>query len=229
MIRARGILAAVLVALSVLASAQLPPGFKMPSLWYNPALLMDPGVQKELNVSSAVQSKIQQVMMQQAMKMLPVIMSMKGGNKSGKTPTEADVKKSMPLILDAYNKMQKACVDNLNAAQLARLHQITLQSFGPKSLLDPKVGAQVGLSPAQQHKLQLELGRLALSQQGATMGLLQGGQPNLSAAQSLAANSRKKTQALLDTVLTASQRAKWKALQGKPIQLSGMASLMGGG
>jgi len=145
-------------------------------------------------------------------------------------PTDDQAKKMTPVIMDAFAKMQKACTDNLNPAQLARLHQITLQSFGPKSLLDPKIGTEVGLTSAQKHKLQVGMDKVGQEQKQAAMKLLHGGTAaNPSAAQGMLAQTRRQSDTLLDSILTPAQKMKWKALQGKPIKLTGMAAMMGGG
>jgi hypothetical protein len=222
MIRGRSILSAFALSLCIGAGAQLPPGISMPSLWYNPVLLMDPGVQKELKLSQAASNNISGIIISEAMKMGPAAMSMMGG----KAPSQADASRKAPLIQEGYVKMQKACTDNMNATQLERLHQITLQSFGPMSLLDPKIGSQVGLTPAQENKLQSELTKLAAVKRASVSKMFSNGMKPDPAAQ---AASKAKSDALLNTVLTAKQRAKWKALQGKPYQLTGIAAIMGGG
>jgi hypothetical protein len=125
--------------------------------------------------------------------------------------------------------MQKACIDNMNSTQLVRLHQITLQSFGPKSLLDPKIGSSVGLTVAQTNKLKVGMDNLAAAQQSAGLRLVKAGMATESNVLELAKKTRQQSQALLSTVLTSRQMTKWKALQGKPFRLSGMAALMGGG
>lgn len=228
MIRVRGILAALALSLGVSAQAQLPPGFQLPSLWYNPALVMDPGVQKELKLSPGALNKIQGVIMNEGMKVFPALGSLMGG-QGGKAPTQAEAARVMPGITAGFAKMQKACVDNMTGPQLERLHQITLQSFGPKSLLDPKIGSQVGMSAAQENKLKSEMTKIGEAQRAEAQKVFMGRMQNPQAAAAMMAATRKRTEALLNSVLTPKQLAKWKALQGKPYHLTGMAAMMGGG
>ncbi len=223
--RVRSLLLGLLFVLGCTASAQLPPGFKMPSLWYNPALMMDPGVQKDLHASPAAVQKIQSAIMTQGMKMMPLM----GSSMGGKAPTAAEQQKMMPVFLAAFDAMQKACVDNLSKPQLERLHQITLQSFGPKSLLDPKVGSQVGLTASQKTTLTQALAKVTAAQQQAAMKMMRNSTGNQGAAMGLLKQTRKQTDAVLNAILTPKQKQKWAALQGKPIELSGMAGMMGGG
>jgi hypothetical protein len=200
----------------------------MPSLWYNPALAMDPAVQKELNLSPTAVSKIQVVISGQALQMGPALQSLMG-SRTGASPSQAEASRVMPIITAGFEKMQKACVDNMSAAQLIRLHQITLQSFGPKSLLDPKVGNQVGLSAAQETRLRSELAKQAAVLQAEARKVFTGSKQGQGAAQAMTQASRKKTDALVATILTSKQLAKWKAMQGKPFHLTGFSALFGGG
>ena len=219
MIRARGLLIGLVFALVAAASAQMPT---MPSMWYNPALMMDPAVQKELHVTPEVGQKALQAMMQEIMKAGPAAM----GAMNGKTPTPAQQKD----LLAAIERMQTAATKDLNASQKARLHEITLQSYGAKAILDPKVSAQVGLSPAQVTKLQSALYKVTAQQAEAVKSSMGGGKGgfNMQAMQSAAAKGKAQSSAILEAVLTPAQRNKWKALQGKPVQLGPLASMMGG-
>lgn len=225
MIRFRAVFSAIALLPGIFAGAQLPPGFQMPSLWYNPALVMDPGVQKELKVSAAVANKIQTAIIAEAMKVGPAAMSMMGG----KAPSQAQASRSNPALASSLSKMQRACTDNLNPTQLQRLHEITLQAFGPMAMLDPKIGTQVGLTPTQEMKLQAELGKLAAVQRAEVGKMYSSAMRDPKALEAMTASSRAKKEVLLSSILTPKQRSKWKALQGKPYHFSGLAALMGGG
>ena len=216
--RARGLVVGLILAVGIGAHAQAPG---MPSLWYNPALMMDPAVQKDLHVSQDVAQKAVQAMMQTAMKVGPAAMSAAGGT----TPTPAQQKE----LIAALDRMQKDTTKDLTPAQKARLHEITLQSYGPKALLDPKIGAQVGLTAVQTDKLRTELFKVAHAQAQA-MRAQNGGKTgfNLQAIQETAKKGRTQSEAVLARVLTPVQRAKWKNLQGRPITLGPLASMMGG-
>ena len=219
--RTRGILLSLLLAIGVGACAQVPGGMQMPSLWYNPALMMDPNVQKELGVSPQVANKAVQAMMQEAMKMGPAMM----GAMSGKAPTADQMKQAT----EALARMQSASIKDLNPAQKERFHEITLQSYGTKALLDPKVGAQLNLSKSQSDTLRSGLAKITQAQAAAMKsGSSAPGQFNMANFQSIAAAAKAKSEALLNTVLSPAQKSHWKAMQGKPVKLGPMSSLMGG-
>ena len=223
MIRARGLLLGTLLLSAAATSAQMPSGGQMPSLWYNPALMMDPAVQKELKVSPEIAQKAVQTMMSEAMKIGPAMM----GALNGKAPSPQQMKQAS----EALNKMTEASTKDLNPAQKARLHQITLQSYGPKALLDPKIGAQVGLTPAQHDKLQSALYAASKSAAASMKGAPGAPQPggfDMQRMQQGASKSRAAGEAAMAHILTPKQLARWKYMQGKPIKLGGLAALMGG-
>lgn len=219
MIRARSLLVCALLGLAVCANAQFP-GLQMPSLWYNPVVVMDPGAQKDLHLTQAQVNKIQGVIMQEGMK----LMSLAGGAAGAQTKNPGDLMKALPQIMDAYKKMQKACTDNLNPTQLARLHQLTLQLLGPTALTDSKVRSALGLTDAQTKRFQEATARIGASSLKALGSGAGGGMAN---APALAGRNRQAAQAALDAILTPKQKAKWKAMQGKPLHMM-MSGLMGG-
>jgi len=233
MTRVRGLLAALILAAGAAASAQFIPGMKMPSLWYNPFIVMDPGVQQELKISKPVADKIQAKITEGSMKLLPAMGEMMKAAMSGKTPSPEETEKAMPAITKVFAQLQADCIANLNPAQRERLHELTLQAFGPKSLLDAKIGKSVGLTGAQAQRLQSELQTVSVSQMGGAKKMLQSSGSNAAGArataQSTMSKSRQAANAILDKVLTPKQRAKWRALQGKPFTFSPMASMMSGG
>jgi hypothetical protein len=195
----------------------------MPSLWYNPALMMDPAVQKDLKVSPEVAQKAVQTMMTEAMKIGPSMM----GALNGKAPTP----KQMREASAALDRMTAASTKDLTPKQKARLHEITLQSYGPKSLLDPKIGAQVGLSPSQHEKLQAALYKAVQQTTSAMKGA--GGAPSMGSfdmgkAQAGVSRSRAAGEAAMSRILTPKQLTKWKVMQGRPIKLGPLATMMGG-
>ena len=218
MIRTRSLFVGLILAVAGAASAQGPA---MPSLWYNPALMMDPAVQKELHVSAAVGQKAMQAMMQELMKAGPVAM----GALGGKAPTPAQQKD----LAAALERMQVTATKDLSASQKARLHEITLQSYGAKAILDPKVSAQVGLNPGQVTRLQSALYKVTAQQTEALKSSMGGkGGFNMEGMKAASAKGKAQSAAILDAILTPSQKSKWKTLQGKHIELGPLGSMMGG-
>jgi len=208
------------LAVCAAASAQTPPGLAAPSLWYNPILMMDPVVQKELHVSKETASKAFSAMIQEAMKLMPLMMQKPNG-----TPTPQEIAKRQAEMTASTERMQKASVADLNTAQRQRLHELTLQSTGPMALLDPKVGAQIGLTHGQAATLQSKLSGIMSANTGNMGSMMAGGMGGLQAMQE---KTRPAAEAALGSVLTPKQKLKWKALQGKPVKLTPLNKLMGG-
>lgn len=217
MIRSRALFVGLVCAFGIGASAQMP---SMPSLWYNPALLMIPAVQKDLNVSPEVAQKATQAMIKEAMKSGPAV----SGLMAGKTPTSEQMKEATA----ALKRMQDAATKDLSPAQKARLHEITLQSYGAKALLDPKVAEQVGLTATQASNLKSAVGRVEQSEKTAYKASSSGKGFDMSAMQSAAEVRRKQTDAALNSILNPKQKQKWLSLQGKQIDLGPLGAMMGG-
>jgi hypothetical protein len=215
----RTLVVGLVLALGAGASAQVG-GFQMPNLWYNPTLILDAAVQKDLHLSAAETAKITQTIGQEVMKLLPAMR----GPMSGKAPTPEQSKEATA----AYDRMQGA-IRGLTPAQKSRLHELTLQSFGPKALLDPKVGAQIGFTAKQAADLRAAMAKSAMSQRSAMQSAGAGGIGfNMGGIQSAMKGIRKSSEAALDNILTPKQRLKWKTLQGKPIEFGPLGQMMGG-
>jgi len=199
------------------AYAQLG-NFKMPTLQYNPGLLFDPNVKKDMNISDAQSQKLQTALIT-AMKPMMGKPGAAGGTDQ---------------MIGMVDTMQKTILPLLSPSQRTRLHQITLQSYGPKALADPKVGAEVGLSAQQQatikHKLETIAKDAAKGMQGKKMGSTpQSMMGNMGAVQELQKKINDESIKQIYPILTAKQRATWTKLQGRPITLSPMfKSLLGG-
>ena len=212
------ILATASLALVSAASAvaQIPGFPQIPNIEYNPLLLMNPQVQKELRLSPTNASKVQTTFMSEAMKILPVVTSQPG--KARLSPAERNRR-----TFAAVNVMVGRLAALLTPPQRVRLRQLTLQSIGPAAVLQPKVGAALGLTGGQRSSLMRSISdsnaRMAgQMQNGRTVRDWQARMPELTRLQNAA--KAEGNQALMAT-LTASQRAKWKAMLGKPFTLSG--------
>ncbi len=234
MIRFKSLVFGLVLAVGATVTAQGPPGFKMPSLRYNPALLMNPTVQKDMHLSTEAGQKVQGVIMSEGMKMLPMMM----GGMNGKKQTPAEQKKFLSELLAANNRMQTQVLKFLSPAQRTRLHEITLQQSGATALLDPAQAAEIGMSPKQSSALQAAVAKISIKSATSLKGLGpmmgRGANPDPSAmtryAQSAAAvakTSRIESDRALDAILTPSQKSKWLKIQGRHIELKGMAGMGG--
>jgi len=177
-------------------------------------------VQKELHVSKETAAKAFSAMIQEAMKLAPIMMRKPDG-----TQTPQDIAKRQAMLTESTGRMQKATVADLNTAQRQRLHEITLQSTGPMALLDPKVGAQIGLTHGQATALHDKLFKAMSSNSGDMSSMMAGGIGGLQAMQE---KMRPAADAALASVLTPKQKSKWKAMQGKPVKLTPLNKLMPG-
>lgn len=194
----------------------LPGGMKLPNIEYNPILLINAAVQKELKMSPASAAKVQNAFMEEAMKLLPVIT----GNANGKPLPPAQRTKAM---MAGVVKMQTRLAGMLNPAQRVRLRQLTLQSIGPAAVLQPKVATQLGLTAAQKSRLQTSLSTANMkiannSIQGRNQ---QDFQARLQQMAKLQAQAKAVGERSLNATLTAPQKAKWRAMLGRPFKMTG--------
>jgi hypothetical protein len=135
----------------------------------------------------------------------------------------------------AYNRMESRTLALLTPTQKVRLRQLSLQTLGPMALLQPNVGAEVGLTKPQQAKLQDVIAKenkllfTGMSSGGKTndMNALQARMKAMAQRQKAA---RDASEAALAKILTAKQRAKWASMLGKRLDLGamGMGSMFGG-
>ncbi|RYG25422.1 hypothetical protein EON82_07200 [bacterium] len=195
---------------------QLPGGMKLPNIEYNPVLLINAAVQKELKLSPANAAKVQNAFMEEAMKLLPVVT----GGQSGKPVPQAERMKAM---MAGVTKMQTRLASMLTPPQRARLRQLTLQSIGPAAVLQPKVATQLGLTPAQKSRLQASI---SAANQKIAAGSMQGRtqqdfQAQLQKMGKLQAAAKVAGDKALAATLTAPQKAKWRAMLGRPFKMSG--------
>ena len=208
---------AFLALLPAAAFAQFPPGMQLPNVEYNPLLMLNASVQKELRISPAAGAKIQQAFLNDAMKLMPAL----SGGVKGKAPlTDAQRAK---LTLKGIDEMQAHMAALLNPAQKVRLRQLTLQSIGAAAVLQPKVAKGLGLSPTQREKLTARISdanetmanRLNRSRRPAEWRNQMGEMTRLQA------EAKAQSQRALMSTLTPAQQAKWKTMLGKPFPMTG--------
>lgn len=203
-------------ALAQLPGMSLPGGMQLPNIEYNPLLLINAAVQKELKLSPAAAGKVQSAFMEEAMKLMPVVT---GGSNGKPLPPATRTK----MMLAGVQKMQTRLAGMLNPTQRTRLRQLTLQSIGPAAVLQPKVATQLGLSPAQKSRLQSSL---TAANQKIASGSMQGSTPQdfrarMSQMSKLQAQAKAVGERALSATLTAPQKAKWRSMLGRPFKMSG--------
>ncbi len=191
-------------------------GMDLPNIEYNPLLLINEAVQKELHLSPATASKVQSTFMSEAMQMVPAIT----GGSSGKPPTDAQ-RKSM--MMKGITHMQSALAALLTPPQRTRLRQLTLQSIGPSAVLQPKVAGALGLTPGQKSSL---MSSLSAANANITSGDISVSSPNnvnnrLQQMSRLQEAAKAAGNRALSVTLTPAQKSKWHAMLGKPFALKG--------
>ena len=111
----------------------------------------------------------------------------------------------------------------LTPVQRARWRQLTLQSIGASAALQPKVASSLGLTPGQRARLGAAIsdansGVASGLRNGISANQLKNRMPEMTRLQNEA--KAKGNQALL-AILTPAQRAKWRAMLGRPLPLAG--------
>jgi hypothetical protein len=162
----------------------------------------------------------------------------------GKQVSQSDMKKINPKLADAFFKLKKDVCAILTPTQLVRTRQLNLQRLGYAALNDEVVAKKIGMSAAQiksyrsafvsggqqSQKIQQAAAKPVLDKfakvkpktetEANTLRARAGEEVNAAlkkvAPQLVAVE--KSTQKKLDAVLTAKQRASWKALLGKPFK-----------
>lgn len=206
---------APLLLLSVAASpslAQIPGLAGIPNVEYNPLLVINPKVQKELGLSPAKASQIQRAFFEEGGRFLSVL-----GNGSGKaslTPQERSRR-----MMAGVEHMESRLAGMLTPPQRVRLRQLTLQSLGASAALQPRVLVQLGLSEGQK-------GRLVSAVTDANQAVanrMRGGinQGTIVEMTRLQSEAKTKGDRALLAILTPAQRTKWKTMLGRPFNLSG--------
>lgn len=214
---------ALTLPMAAWAAAQLS---NIPNVEYNPLLVMNAQVQKDLKLSPQGAAKIQNAFMEEAMKLLPVVTS--GAPNSKPLTAEQRTQKTLAGIA----KMQARIAGMLTPTQRVRLRQLTLQSIGPSAVLQPKVASALGLSATQKSKLlsAISASNARLAAQMKNGRSMSDWQQNMGQMTKLQNQAKAEGNKALMATLTASQKAKWKAMLGKPLPLSGFlgAGSMGG-
>ena len=207
----------LLLVAAAWAAAQFPGGLNLPNIEYNPVLLINPGVQKELKLSPTAAANVQSVFMSDAMKLLPAIQRGAGGNAM--SPQQRT-----KTMFDGVARMQSRLAALLSPAQRLRLRQLTLQSIGPGSVLQPKVATQLGLSSAQKTRL---TNAFAVANKALAVDMTskhntaQGWQNDMGRLAKVQAQAKAASNKALFATLTPAQQSKWKAMLGRPFAMSG--------
>ena len=207
----------LLLVAAAWAAAQFPGGIDLPNVEYNPVLLINPQVQRELKLSPTTASNVQSVFMSEAMKLLPTLQKGAGG-------PPMSPRQRAKTMFDGVTRMQNRLAALLSPAQRVRLRQLTLQSIGPGSVLQPKVAAQLGLSSTQKSRLTnaFAVANKALANDMQNKhNTAQGWQNDMGRLAKVQAQAKAASNKALFATLTPAQSSKWKAMLGRPFAMSG--------
>ena len=215
----------IVAATPLVASAQFP-GMQMPNTDYFPILLLSPSVQQDMHLSPSVAQQEQGLIIQMGMQMLPMIQQQKGQSSQQR-------QQFLKQMFKAYENLENKAIQPLNGSQRARLHQLTLQYYGPTALAFPQIAHTVGLTPAQQQKIGVIVstsGRGMMSHLPHGNGQDMMGQ--MGAMRRAQNQQRAEAERQVNQVLNSAQRARWNALQGRKLpgvtDLGGLGSMFGG-
>ena len=215
---------ALLFALAVAPSISNAQMKGMPTVEYMPTLLMSPQVQQDLHLSPALAQQEQGLIMQAGMKMLPMLQQKQNANRE----------QMAEQMKAAFMSMQNEIVRPLNAAQRARLHQLTLQMLGPVALAQPNVVRALKLTAAQQSRIN----EVVATSGRETLGHMPKGGPgqNIMAQAQEMRKAQNRSRAIseqkVNQILTSAQRRQWDQMQGRKLpgvaDFSGLGSMFGG-
>lgn len=207
-------------------TGQFPDGQSTPNTDYMPILFLNPKVVSDMHLSPAVASKEQSLIIQMGMQMLPAVQGMRkqgGGSNSA----------AMNTAIKAFEELERKSLEPLTPVQRTRYRQLSLQFYGPAALAMPKVASQVGLNPAQRAKVDTLIsagGRQMLGQ--VPYGSAQNMMSQMPKIRKSANQARASLERQVDAILTPSQRAKWRAMQGPALpgisDMGGLGSIFGG-
>lgn len=196
------------------ALAQIPGLSQIPNVEYNPILLINPSVLQELHVPPATASKLHSAFMDEAMnKVMPMVLA----DPSKKSPLTSAQRTQRTLA--AVQHMEARLASMLTPAQRLRWRQLTLQSIGPSAILQPQVVAGLGLTASQKSRLSAALSDAnqplveRMQNRSSPMRM-----PEMTRLQN---ESKARGNQALQSILTPAQRSKWRAMLGKPMNLSG--------
>lgn len=202
----------LLLLLPAAATAQTG-GF---DLRVNPALFINPVVQKDLKMTPDQTQKVMGALMRVGQGMVPL------ANKAGSDPA------SMRKMQAEYRRLESAVLAPLNATQRARVRQLTLQSIGPSAVATPAVADALKLTPPQRLRIS-SAAAAATSRMATRMRSAPGTAPDLRRITAAQKASRVEVGRVVDAVLTAPQKARWRAMQGRILPMEGFMGMGGGG
>ena len=206
----------LLLSLAASSLAQIPGLAGVPNVEYNPLLVINPKVQKELGLPPAKATQLQKAFFEEAMAILPTLT-----RSPGKAPLSQAERARRTMA--GVTHMESRLAGMLTPPQRVRLRQLTLQSIGASAALQPKVAAQLGLTAGQRTRLVSAVGDAneavaARLNRGVSGQDLQHRMPEMTRLQN---NAKLQGDRALMTILTPAQRTKWRAMLGRPLDLSG--------
>ena len=194
---------AVLLGSTALAQLPFAGGFGGASM-----LLMNPDVQKELNLTEEQVTKAKDVSKQVREKFKEDFTKLKDASK------EERQEKMQELFKTIGTETEKSLKDVLKPEQQKRLKQLELQQRGVDALTDAEVEKALNLTAEQKEKI-----KTLRDDAGKDMReIFKGAQGNFQEAQTKVQSLRKETLEKATATLNETQKKAWKDLTGAPFE-----------
>lgn len=167
-------------------------------------------VDKELNVTADQKAKLDDLQQTMRSQMREAFQSMGGGN--GAPPDQGAIQKMMS---DMQDKQKTALAGILNADQMTRLKELSIQRQGNAAILDKDVQASLGLSADQLAKIK-DLQDKQMEAMQAIGEKMRNQEIDQEAASTAMQKNNDTMKTELGKILTADQASKLAAMGGKP-------------
>jgi hypothetical protein len=167
-------------------------------------------VAKEINVTADQKSKLDDLQQTMRSQMREAFQSMGGGNGA---PPDRDAMQKM--MQDMQDKQKAAMAGILDAGQMTRLKELSIQRQGNNAILDKDVQAALGLSDDQKAKIK-DLQDKQMEAMQAIGQKVQNQEIDQDAARSAMTKNNDVMKTELGKILTSDQASKLAAMGGKP-------------
>jgi len=174
-----------------------------------PALLANPGVQKELKLDDDQVKKAQDFADDFGQKMRGRMQDLQD------VPQEERREKMTAIMTEMNADAQKELKGILKPEQLKRFDQISLQARGPQAFTDAEVQKKLNITADQKSKL-ADIQQDQMEQQ---RDIFQNAGDDRQAAMQKMTDLRKQTREKMMNVLSAEQKTTWKEMTGEPFEV----------
>lgn len=172
------------------------------------ALLGNPDVQKELNLTEDQLTKVREVGQQVREKQKEAFGKLKD------LPEDQRRDKAMEIFKSITTETDKALAGVLKPEQAKRLRQLELQQRGAQAFADAEIQKEMKLTDEQKEKIKT-IGEDAAKE---AKDIFQGAQGDFQTAMTKMQTLRKETLEKVVALLTADQKKAWKDLTGAPFE-----------